>query len=450
MPADRLLLLGPSGEIHTKSQRTRRRFRRLLLDNLRDALRAHAPGAEAVDDGRRLRVEGDLGRAADVAGRVFGVRRVAEARRLPEGDLDELVDTVADAARERVAGRTFAVRVRRRGGQPWRSPDVERLVGARLLEGSAGVDLDDPEVEVQVEAYGDAAYLVERAWDGAGGLPLGTQPAALALLSGGFDSPVAAWMLMRRGVPLDLLHFQLACAQTDHALAVGQHLWRRWGAGTSPLAWVVDFGEVRQGLLDAVSPRLRQVVLKELMFAAADRVAAGQDMPAIVTGESVGQVSSQTLPHLAAIDAACSRTVLRPLSGLDKEEIIALSRRVGTHDLSARAREVCDLSDGPVAVAAGAEELRRARAGLPGGLLERALGRIGVVALAEWVPGMQAVPVVDAPPADAPLADAAGAVAGSGPITLAGDGAVAAATQLRARGRDARVLRPSALLRAVG
>jgi tRNA uracil 4-sulfurtransferase len=328
------------------------------------------------------------------------------------------------------------VRVRRRSVQPWRSPDVEREVGTRLLDASRGVDLDRPEVTVAVEAYADATYLVIDAVDGAGGVPLGTQDRVLSLLSGGFDSPVATWMLMRRGAPAEFLHVQLECAQADHALAVAHQLWSRWGAGTLPVAWMVDFTHVRHALLNAVDSRLRQVVLKQLMLTAADAVAARAGIPALVTGESVGQVSSQTLRHLAAIDAACNRTVLRPLSGMDKEEIIALSRRVGTHDLSARAKEVCDLSVGPVAVGAPVEEIDAARAGVPAELVEAAVAARQVVALDSWVPGMPAVPVVDRPPDGVPLVTGENGMPPEGPIALAGRRAVPLATRLRATGRD--------------
>jgi tRNA uracil 4-sulfurtransferase len=349
MAEERQLLLAPTGEIHLKSRPTRRRFRRLLRENLRAALTGPAPAVRVRDDERRIVVQGpaeQLAGAAAAAQRVFGIRKVSMVRVLPEGGLPDIVETVAAVVEERVRGRTFAVRVRRRGDQAWRTMQAERDIGTRLLPVSAGVNLDNPEEEVRVEAFGDLLYVVERSWEGAGGVPLRSQDSALGLLSGGFDSAVAAWMMMRRGVPIHFVHFRLECAQSDHALAVGYELMSRWGAGTSPLAWVIDFEPVRAELLARVPSRVRQVVLKQLMFAVADRLAERTGRMALVTGESVGQVSSQTLAHLAAIDTSVSRTVLRPLAGMDKEEIIALSRRVGTHDLSARAKEVCNLSPG--------------------------------------------------------------------------------------------------------
>lgn len=445
MAEERQLLLAPTGEIHLKSRPTRRRFRRLLRENLRAALGGVAPDARVEDNERRIVVHGpteQLLAAAEVVARVFGVQRASMVRVLPEGDLPEIVETVAGIVENRVRDRTFVVRVRRRGDQPWRTMEAERDVGTRLLGVSAGVNLDDPEEEVRVEAFGDVLYVVERSWEGAGGVPLRSQDSALALLSGGFDSAVAAWMLMRRGVPIHFVHFKLECAQSDHALAVGYELMRRWGAGTSPLAWVVDFEPARAELLARVPSRVRQVVLKQLMFAVADRLAERTERAAIVTGESVGQVSSQTLRHLAAIDGSVTRTVLRPLAGMDKEEIITLSRRVGTHDLSARAKEVCNLSPGKVAVGAGAEELAAAASGLSSGLVDRAVASAAVVSLEAWVPGMDPVPVLTAAPEGIPTLTRDDELPVNGTVALTGRGAAKLATRLRSQGRDALLVRP--------
>jgi tRNA uracil 4-sulfurtransferase len=304
--------------------------------------------------------------------------------------LDELVDTVAVAARDRVQGRTFAARVRRHGRQPWRSIDAERRIGTALEAAAAGVDLDDPDVTVRVLAYDDETFLVDDSHAGPRGLPVGTQDQALVLMSGGFDSAVAAWQLLRRGVPVHVLHLELACAQTDTALAVAHDLWRRWAPGTDPTVWVVDFAAVRQVLLDRVDRRVRQVRLKELMIRAADEIAAQAGIPVLATGEAIGQVSSQTLQHLAMIDKVAQRLVIRPLAGHDKEEIVAAARRIGTHDLSIRGQEVCDLSDGPVATRASDRQLAPARLAAPDALAVEAAATAWRMPLASWTPGMTA------------------------------------------------------------
>jgi thiamine biosynthesis protein ThiI len=450
---DRWLLLAESGECYTKSNQTRRRFSRVLDRRLRAALAAHAPAAELVRERRRLLVrvpeEADVGAAARAVARVFGIQRVSEVVPLREEPLEALLAEVAERARDRVTGRTFAVRLRARGNQRWKRTEVAADLGSRLFDDSAGVDLDSPEVEVRVEAYGDWAFLVERSWEGPGGLPLGSQGRVATLISGGFDSAVAAGMVMGRGCATDFVHVTLECAQSDHATAVAHHLARDWAAGTQPTLWLLDFQPVRAALLERVRSQLRQVVLKQVMLAAADRVAERAGYPALVTGESIGQVSSQTLLNLAEIDRAASRPVLRPLTGLGKQEIIERARQLGTHDLSVRAKEVCDLSDGPVSVAATADELADAAGEWVEPLVDTALAGLEAVDLATWMPGAPAVPVAAEVPAEAPLvrvassADAA-ALPADGPLALTGPEALPAATRLVAEGRDVRFVPRSA------
>lgn len=447
-----VLLVTLGSDVYTKSPRTRSRFRATLERNLQASLACEnvTAGLRPLDAGRLIlsvatsaatATNSKLREAADAAARTFGVQRIERARPLTWAALEELAGEVAQASEDRVRGRSFAVRVRRHGTHPWTSTEAERVIGARLLAASAGVDLSDPDVEVPVVVVDDQAWLILERWDGPGGMPLGTQEGCLSLLSGGFDSPVAAWMLMRKGSPVDFVHVQLSCAQTDHALAVAHDLWRRWGAGTSPLAWILDFTGVQQLIRDRIHPSLRQVVLKQLMFAAADRVAAELDLPALVTGESVGQVSSQTLRHLHEIDRSSTRVVIRPLAGFDKQEIIAKARAIGTERLSARAQEVCDLSGGHrVAVAARAPELGRARAALPGGLVDEAVRTRRVVALEDWLPGSDPVPVLDRPPEAVPVVGVADPLPQDGAVAVTGPGAARLATRLRAGGRDAVVV----------
>lgn len=450
---ERWLLLAESGECYTKSNQTRRRFRRILDRRLRGALAAHAPTAELVRQRRRLLVRVPADEDVDAAGRAlartFGIHRVNEVTPLQEEPLEQLLAEVAERARERVSGRTFAVRLRARGNQSWRRTDVAADLGSRLYDASAGVDLDHPEVEVRVEAYGDVAYLIERSWEGPDGLPLGSQESVATLVSGGFDSAVAAGMVMARGCPTDFVHMTLECAQSDHATAVAHQLARDWAPGMRPRLWLLDFQPVRQALLEQVRSQLRQVVLKQAMLAAADRLAERAGYPALVTGESIGQVSSQTLANLAQIDAVASRPVLRPLAGLAKPEIIERARQLGTHDLSVRAKEVCDLSDGPVSVAATSAELKAAGAESIEPLVDAVLDTLQVVDLATWMPGAPAVPVTAPDRGDAPVvrvdepADA-DALPADGPVTLTGSAALPLATRLVAEGRDVRVVQPGA------
>lgn len=390
---DRRLLLTLSGDVHLKSSRTRRRFHRILRENLQRALAPFGSSVELHDGppGRWSLVPTadavDLREVATVAGRVFGIYRVELVREIPAGPLDDLVEAAASRAEPRVAGRVFAVRARMRGAGHLPTVEVERALGARLLPTAAGVDLDHPEVTVRVFAWSEVAFVEEDRFAGSDGLPLRTQPPLLGMHSGGFDSAVAAWMLMRRGTPLDFVHFVMDCAQSEHAIAVAWDLWHRWGSGTEPTVWVVDFQEVKEHLATDVDPRHRQVALKRLMLDAAERLAARNHHQALVTGDSVGQVSTQTVANLVQIERERTMPVFRPLVGFTKEEILARAREIGTHDLSARAREVCDLSSGPVETAARRGRLQRAMADLPDDLVERALASSTALHLPTWLPG---------------------------------------------------------------
>ena len=249
-------------------------------------------------------------------------------------------------------------------------------------------DSDDPEEPVEITVLDHRAFLAIARHRGPGGLPVGTQEPLLVLISGGFDSVVAAWMMMSRGSPVEFVHFALSCSQSDHALAVARSLWERWGYGTDPAVHVVEFQPVKQALLDNVDPRMRQVALKVLMAQAASQIAKEQGVLALVTGDSLGQVSSQTLPHLVGVSEAAGVPLLRPLLGLPKETIIEFARRIGTAEISARAREVCDLSEGrSVETAARPHQVGRSARNISDVLMEDAVATRKTFQLKDWFPG---------------------------------------------------------------
>jgi thiamine biosynthesis protein ThiI len=386
-PAGEILAGVLSPDIYLKSRRTQVVMIRRLQANLRAAL---GPGATVSRiAGHRVRLAGETGDAAERAARVFGISSIERMAPLEHAGFDDLCDAVAADAAERVAGRSFAVRVRRRGTHGWNSYDAACRIGDLLREAGGTVDLDDPDVTVGVHVRDDWAAIVRSAIPGPGGLPLGSQDTALSLVSGGIDSPVAAWMLMSRGCPVDVLHFTLDCGQADHALAVAYRLWQQWGAGSNPVTHVVDLRPAVDSLVSQVGAGMRQVALKALMMRAASLVAGEEHLAALVTGESLGQVSSQTLVHLGALTETASVPVMRPLVGLSKQEIVARARAIGTYDLSARAREVCDLSAGaPVEVAARPARVAATADRVPEDLWRDAVAKRQRFLLADWAPGM--------------------------------------------------------------
>lgn len=369
-----------SGEIGLKGRRTRNRFVDRLVHNLADALRSQ--GLEYKLDRRwsQVRLESPSTLAGEVARRVFGVRSVARATKIQWRDLDHLVTVGAELFTPRIRGKTFAVRARR-GEQafsiPFKSPELERALGAALLDSSAGVDLKHPEVMVHVHLHGDQAFFFDRVERGEGGLPLGAEGRALTLFSGGFDSPVAAWSLLKRGVRQDFIFFNLAGDR--HVMQVTRVLKAlvdRWCFGYRPRLFIVDFRPVVEQLKASTPSSFWQVLLKRLMLRAADELAEFLQAPALITGDAVAQVSSQTLHNLQVVSRGIRRPVLRPLVSLDKEDIIARARSVGTHDLSVQVPEYCGLEgDSGPATHAPEDQVIEAEAALDSERLHRALER---------------------------------------------------------------------------
>ena len=258
--------------------------------------------------------------------------------------LDEILAHTLDVFRDRLDGKTFCVRCKRIGRHNFNSMDVEKFVGGGLNRniGAAGVSLNNPQVPVRLEIRGQDLYVVDATCMGLNGFPLGTQDPVLSLISGGFDSAVSSYLAMRRGLLTHYCFFNLG--GREHEIAVKEvalYLWMRYGS-THPVKFVtVPFEGVVGEILDKVDNSQMGVVLKRMMLRAASRVAEKMKIEALVTGESVAQVSSQTLPNLAVIDKVTDCLVLRPLAMMEKQEIVDEARAIGTEEFSAVIPEYC-------------------------------------------------------------------------------------------------------------
>jgi tRNA uracil 4-sulfurtransferase len=361
-------------ELTIKSKRTRGMFLRRLRSNLEDALDASGI-AYAIEPGwSRLIVRLGSPAGLPVLARVFGISSVSMVERIVAADLDAIVSAGVEVFGARVHGRHFAVRARRSGEHAFNSRDVEVRLGAALLPLSAGVDLDDPEFTAHIEVREREAYLFADRVPGAGGLPLGVEGRAVALLSGGYDSAVASWLMLKRGIALDYVFCNLGGEAYERAVVqVGKLLADEWSYGSRPRLHVVDFGAPLDALRAQVKPSYWQVVLKRLMYRVAARIGEERRAAAIVTGEAVGQVSSQTLVNLRALDPAASLPLFRPLLGFDKEEIIERARRIGTAALSEQVKEYCAIAPGKPVTAARVTSVDREESRLDAAVLERAL-----------------------------------------------------------------------------
>lgn len=292
-------------------------------------------------------IDADAGAAAAGLRKVFGVVsfspvRVAAAE--PGAITEAVLDAAGRALRADPSIETFKVDVRRADKRyPDPSMDAASRFGAAVRERHPRLraQMKRPDLLIRVDIR-EQAFISSHTIPGPGGLPTGTGGRALALISGGFDSPVAAWLAARRGVTISAAHFHSFPFTSDRAKEKAVDLCRVLSGFTGHVdLWVVPFTEIQRAVQQTVSEPMRVVVLRRMMMRAADILAARVHAQALITGESLGQVASQTVESIAAINAATALPVLRPLIGWDKTEIIAKAQALETYDISARPYPDC-------------------------------------------------------------------------------------------------------------
>ncbi len=327
-------------------------FEERLVRNLRDQL--HGLAVTGVDRIRGRVVVRHAAPVPDVAeriGRTFGVRSFSPAHRVDasyEAIEAAAVDLALRSLRERTPRlRTFRVATDRSDkGFPIRSMDVSAKVGAAVLRHAPDlkVRMTEPDLEIGIEIHRSGAFVFADWPDGPGGLPVGTSGRVVLLLSGGIDSPVAGHMLQKRGCALAPLYLHAFPFTGDQAKEKVLDLARILALRQTVLDLrVAPFADAQVALRDRCRAELLVILYRRLMMRVAERIARRTHALAIATGESVGQVASQTIPNLLAINAALGGRlpILRPLSGFDKEETIALARRIGTFEVSIRRADDC-------------------------------------------------------------------------------------------------------------
>ena len=326
------------GELFLKSAPVMKRFIAALTRNIGAALEAASlPHRIEVHRGRILIHGDDPRQIADAASRVFGIVGVSVVT-VTDASMDAIAEVAADRAGRQVRkGMTFAVRARRSGVPGFTSQQLAAAVGTRIQTSVSGarVDLDLPDYEIFVEAREFGGLVYDSRTDGPGGLPGGTQGKVLTLFSGGIDSPVATWLMMRRGCSAMLLHMAGGrWAGKDLLPAVHRHhgVLSHWSPGIPLDLVVAEMEPVYDRLMEMREPRYRCVLCKRFMLRAASALAATEKAEAVVTGENLGQVASQTLRNLSVIAGAATVPVLRPVIGHDKSEIVELARKIGTFD----------------------------------------------------------------------------------------------------------------------
>lgn len=367
------------GELFLKGE-NRPFFLRKLEDALRRALDGLAGARVEPLHGRFLVHVDDAGEAIERVRRVFGVTSASRALLCPP-DLSDLCAAAVEVARgARVEGMSFKVETVRADKRfPLPSVEVSRRVGAAVVEAlGLPVDVHHPALVIGVEIGTQATFVCGETLDGPGGLPVGTGGRVLLLLSGGIDSPVAGWLAQKRGCEIGAAYFHSFPYTGDRTkekvIDLGRVLARAQGVLD---LHVVHFTDAQKKLRAAGPADLAVVLYRRMMMRVASAIARDRGYAALVTGENLGQVASQTLENLARIEEAADRPVLRPLMTNDKVETIALARRIGTYDLSVlpyddccslfvpkhpathARRAACEAAEARLDVAAMAEECAR-------------------------------------------------------------------------------------------
>ncbi len=369
-------------EITIKSKPVRRQFVSQLATNLRRVLRPLDPEVHVRRDWDKLVITSAVEdpvtrrRFVDELGRVPGIAWYLEVVEHPLGDFEDIFQKTLQIYRLRLEGQTFAVRCKRAGKHDFRSVDVERFVGGGLNQntGASGVDLTNPDVVVRLEIRDDSLFVVNERYKGLGGYPLGALDPVLSLISGGFDSTVSSYLTMKRGMQTHFCFFNLG--GRDHELGVKEvalYLWMKFGSSQRVRFVTVPFEEVVAELLNKVEDSQMGVILKRMMLRAASRIAADLKINALVTGESVAQVSSQTLTNLAVIDAVTDTLVLRPLITSNKEDIIRTAAAIGTEKFAANIPEYCGVISVNPTTRARPERITREEERFDMAVIERAI-----------------------------------------------------------------------------
>ena len=335
-------------EIMIKSESVRKRFVKILTSNIRNVLTKYDDTVAVIKHWDyievRSKIDANLPMLIEQLQRIPGIHHFLQVEEKPFANLHEIFEQTLSDVASQLENKTFCVRVKRKGKHEFNSLEAERYIGGGLNQhiASAKVQLKNPDVTVRIEIEDDKMMLVRARYEGIGGYPIGTQEDVLSLISGGFDSGVSSYMLLRRGSRVHYCFFNLGGAA--HEIGVKQmayHIWQRYGSSHKVRFVAINFEGVVGEILENVDNGQMGVVLKRMMVRAASKIAQRFDIQAIVTGEALGQVSSQTLTNLRLIDEAADVLVLRPLITHDKEQIIAMAKHIGTDDIAKSMPEFC-------------------------------------------------------------------------------------------------------------
>ena len=286
----------------------------------------------------------DMQAATERLSKVFGIVNICPAAKCQKTIEDIERTTLECLSQIDLNGKTFKVEAKREDKQfPMNSPQLCRHMGAVILKNTEGlsVDVHNPDILVQIEIRKEAFIFTQKV-SGAGGMPVGTAGRAALLLSGGIDSPVAGWMISKRGVVLDAVHFHSHPYTSDRAKEKVIELAKIMTQYTGPIRLhVVPFTDIQLDIIDKCPKNYLTIIMRRLMMRIAEKIARESGAMALITGESIGQVASQTMESLVVTDNAVDMPVFRPCIGMDKEEIVTISKKIDTYETSILPYEDC-------------------------------------------------------------------------------------------------------------
>ncbi|QOI11187.1 tRNA 4-thiouridine(8) synthase ThiI [Blochmannia endosymbiont of Colobopsis nipponica] len=342
------LILKLSPEITIKSRFVRLSFSRSLVQNIRIVLKQHnyLVFLTRYWDYIELQIKDNnffLG-VVNLLINIPGISRIWLVEEYLFASIHDIGLKTISVNYNKLVGKAFCVRVKRHGEHIFTSQDIECYIGAFIIKNIRGtrVNLKNPEITVFLEINKNRFFLIIERYQGIGGFPLGTQGNVLSLLSGGFDSAVSSYMLMRRGCKVNYCFFNFG--DSLHVVAIKKiaySLWTQFGSSHKVLFFVVNFLPLVNEIIQKIDIRNVMIVLKRMMLRISASIAVRHNMQALITGESVGQVSSQTLINLHLIDIASDVLVLRPLISYDKEQIISIARKIGVEKIVDSVPEYC-------------------------------------------------------------------------------------------------------------
>ena len=337
------------GEIGTKGK-NRRQFERKLKDNMKAGLKATCPGSYAEIRTVRGRIVIELSEIGndsldsmkEVLRNTFGLVYFAPATRMEQKK--EILEAAALELVKTLPGESFRITTRRSDPNiPLSTQKMNEEIGAAVVEKlGKTVDLTQPDVNCHIDLVEDSAFVYAHRIDGFGGLPVGMGGKVLSMISGGIDSPVATWQMMKRGAFINYLHFHSVPYTSDASikkvLDVIKVFQKHQLRATLFLA---ELAPIQEEVIEKCQEKYRIILYRRFMFRIAEALAKREGAHAVITGESLGQVASQTIENMETIEAVTSMPILRPLVGMDKQEIVNRSKEIGTYDISILPDEDC-------------------------------------------------------------------------------------------------------------